>query len=84
MSSEPIIEFHKITVSKGDTKILKDVTLQIERGERLVILGPNGSGKSSLIMTFTGEYRHDTNDESSYVRLMGTEFWNIHDVHKAF
>ena len=84
MSPEPIIELHKVTISKGDSKILKDITLHIDEGERLVILGPNGSGKSSLIKTFTGEYRHDTTDERSYVRIMGTEFWDIHEVHKAF
>ena len=84
MSREPIIELHKVTITKGDSKILRKITLQIDRGERLVILGPNGSGKSSLIKTFVGEYRHDTTDDSSYVKIMGSEFWDIHEVHQAF
>ena len=84
MPPEPIIELHRVTITKGDSKILRKITLHIDRGERLVILGPNGSGKSSLIKTFIGEYRHDTTDESSYVKIMGSEFWDIHEVHRAF
>jgi iron complex transport system ATP-binding protein len=84
MSSGPIIDLYKVTISKGDSKILRDITLKIGAGERLVILGPNGSGKSSLIKTFTGEYRHDTTDERSHVKILGSEYWDIHDVHRAF
>lgn len=84
MSSEPIVELHKATVSMGDKKILKDVSLKIDEGERVVILGPNGSGKSSLTKTMIGEYRHDTTNEDSYVRIMGTEFWDCHEVRTTF
>ncbi|MCK8783391.1 amino acid ABC transporter ATP-binding protein [Roseomonas sp. NAR14] len=33
----------------GDFKVLKDVNLDVRRGERIVICGPSGSGKSTLI-----------------------------------
>ena len=84
MSSGRLIELNKVTISRDGSKILKDIDLIIEKGERLVILGPNGSGKSSLIKTFTGEYRHDTTDDRSFLKIMGSEFWDIHEVHQAF
>ncbi len=84
MPGEPIIEMRKVCVSKGSATLLKDVDLTIRKGERLVILGPNGSGKSSLIKTMMGEHRHDTAVEGSYVRLRGSDLWNLFDVRKAF
>jgi iron complex transport system ATP-binding protein len=84
MPGEPIIEMQKVKVSKGSAMLLRDVDLTIREGERLVILGPNGSGKSSLIKTMMGEHRHDTSVPDSYVRLRGSDLWNLFDVRKAF
>lgn len=33
----------------GDLHVLKDVNLNVEAGEKLVVIGPSGSGKSTLI-----------------------------------
>ncbi len=84
MPGEPIIEMRKVSVSKGSATLLSEVDLTIRQGERLVILGPNGSGKSSLIKTMMGEHRHDTSVTGSYVKLRGSELWNLFDVRKAF
>ena len=84
MPGEPIIEMRKVSVSKGSATLLRDVDMTIRKGERLVILGPNGSGKSSLIKTMMGEHRHDTSVAGSYVKLRGTELWNLFDLRQAF
>jgi iron complex transport system ATP-binding protein len=84
MPGEPIIEMRKVRVSKGSATLLRDVDLTIRKGERLVIVGPNGSGKSSLIKTMMGEHRLDTSVPGSYVKLKGSELWNLFDVRQAF
>jgi general L-amino acid transport system ATP-binding protein len=33
----------------GDFHVLKDINLEVQRGERIIICGPSGSGKSTLI-----------------------------------
>jgi general L-amino acid transport system ATP-binding protein len=44
----------------GDLHVLRDVTLGVERGERIVICGPSGSGKSTLIRCINRIEAHHT------------------------
>ena len=45
----PAIEFTKVNKWFGKLHVLRDVTLQIQPGEVVVVCGPSGSGKSTLI-----------------------------------
>jgi general L-amino acid transport system ATP-binding protein len=48
--SEPIISFDKVNKWYGnDFHVLRDIDLNVAKGERIVICGPSGSGKSTLI-----------------------------------
>ena len=47
--SNPIIEMSGVSKWFGDFQVLKDVSLQVFSGERVVVCGPSGSGKSTLI-----------------------------------
>ncbi|WMP19313.1 amino acid ABC transporter ATP-binding protein [Thiothrix lacustris] len=44
-----MIEFAKVNKWYGHFHVLRDIDLQVRRGERIVICGPSGSGKSTLI-----------------------------------
>ena len=48
---EPMLHVDIQGVNKwfGDLHVLRDITLGVERGERIVVCGPSGSGKSTLI-----------------------------------
>ena len=45
----PIIHFERVNKWFGKLHVLKDVDLDVARGEVLVVCGPSGSGKSTLI-----------------------------------
>ncbi|OAJ59319.1 microcin ABC transporter ATP-binding protein [Paraburkholderia ginsengiterrae] len=42
----PLLELERLRVSFGDTVAVDDVTLAIQRGERVALVGESGSGKS--------------------------------------
>jgi len=44
-----IISISALNKWYGDLHVLKDIDLDVEKGERIVIAGPSGSGKSTLI-----------------------------------
>ncbi|MBB3065509.1 general L-amino acid transport system ATP-binding protein [Limibacillus halophilus] len=49
ISDEVAIEITGMHKWYGDFHVLKNINLQVRRGERIVICGPSGSGKSTMI-----------------------------------
>ncbi len=47
--NEYIVELKGVHKWYGDFHVLKDLNLQVQKGERIVICGPSGSGKSTAI-----------------------------------
>ena len=54
LDSEVMVSLRDVRVSYGDVEILHGVSLDVKRGETLVILGGSGSGKSTLLRTLVG------------------------------
>ncbi|EXI70720.1 MAG TPA: amino acid ABC transporter ATP-binding protein [Candidatus Accumulibacter phosphatis] len=48
-AGDEIIRIDGLSKWFGDFQVLRDISLSVRRGERIVICGPSGSGKSTLI-----------------------------------
>ena len=45
----PILEVHNIEKHFGDTRVLEDISFELEQGQALAIIGSSGSGKTTLL-----------------------------------
>lgn len=50
----PVISIKNLGKWYGKTQVLKDCSLDIQRGEVVVVCGPSGSGKSTLVKCING------------------------------
>ena len=54
-----LLDVAHVAKSFGTDKVLKDVSLRVQNGERIGLVGVNGSGKTTLLRILSGELKAD-------------------------
>lgn len=49
-----MLELKNVSLSYGDLRVLRDVSLRLAPGERIAVMGPSGCGKTSLLRVIAG------------------------------
>lgn len=58
-SGVTVLKANDISKAYGPKQVLKNVSFEVERDDRIAILGPNGIGKSTLLEILTENTKHD-------------------------
>lgn len=71
--TEKVLEIRHLTKSFGDKVVLKDINLDLRKGENLVMMGKSGHGKSVLIKCIVGLLTPD----SGVLKVFDKEVTNL-------
>jgi phospholipid/cholesterol/gamma-HCH transport system ATP-binding protein len=72
-NTEPVIAINGLYKSFGELHILKDINLEVFKGENVAVLGRSGAGKSVLIKILVGLLKPD----QGVVKVLGQEVANL-------
>jgi len=63
-SGRTVLELKHARKAYGPLTVFKDVSLHVERGDRIALVGPNGVGKSTLMRMLSGEDAPDAGERN--------------------
>ncbi|MGX5616507.1 sugar ABC transporter ATP-binding protein [Bacillus toyonensis] len=80
MENIPLLQVKKMSKAFSNQLVLKEVNLQVERGDIYALVGGNGAGKSTLMKILTGLYSYDSGE--MYVKGKRQQFSNPSEAHR--
>jgi ATP-binding cassette subfamily F protein uup len=78
-SGRLVAELIGVGKSFGGRPIVRDLTLTVQRGDRLALVGPNGAGKSTLLRMILGELAPDAGSVRLGTQLQVAYFDQMRD-----
>ena len=69
VAPDSVIRLQKVNKWYGEFHVLKDINLDVKKGEKIVICGPSGSGKSTMIRCINHLEEH----QLGQIKVAGTE-----------
>ncbi|WP_293267174.1 amino acid ABC transporter ATP-binding protein [Neptunomonas sp.] len=81
-SDNLMIELKEMNKWYGDFHVLKNINLQVKKGERIVICGPSGSGKSTMIRCINRLEEHQKGDIIVNGMELTNDLKNIETIRK--
>ncbi len=81
-SQETAIAITNMNKWYGDFHVLKNVNLNVKKGEKIVICGPSGSGKSTMIRCINHLEEHQAGDINVLGTLLNDNLSNIQSIRK--
>ena len=78
---DPVLQGLRLTRSFGDgdtrTYALRDVTLDLNRGQLALLMGPSGSGKSTLLAVLSGLLQPDSGQVLAFDGRQMVDVWKL-------
>ena len=74
-----LIKAQSVSKSFGPLKVLTDVSLQVNEGDRIGLVGANGAGKSTFLKILLGEENEDTGEITRRTERIGymSQFYDL-------
>ena len=56
-SNNPVLRLDSVSLGYSDFTVLRDISLEVSRGQVVAMMGGSGSGKTTLLRAATGQLR---------------------------
>ena len=81
-SNEVVVSMEHVNKWFGQFHVLRDINLQVNKGERIVVCGPSGSGKSTLIRCLNRLEQHQQGNIHVHGIELNNDVKNVDEIRR--